>query len=47
MAIKTGKNANLKTIAVTWGFRSREILEAENPDFIADNAEEMLKHILG
>ena len=45
--IKTGKNANLKTIAVTWGFRSREILEAENPDFIADNAEEMLKHILG
>ena len=45
--IKTGKNANLKTVAVSWGFRSREILEAENPDFIADTAEEMLKHILG
>lgn len=45
--IKTGKNAGLKTIGVTWGFRSRDSLEAEKPDFIADTAEEMLKHILG
>ena len=45
--IKTGKNAKLNTIAVSWGFRSRDILKAENPDYIADSPEEMLNFILG
>lgn len=44
--IKTGKNAGMKTIAVTWGFRSREVLAAENPDFIANTASEILKYAL-
>lgn len=44
--IATGKNAKMKTIAVSWGFRSKEVLSAENPDFIADTADEVCKIIL-
>lgn len=40
-----GKNAGMKTIAVTWGNQDREILSVENPDFIADTAYEIIDYI--
>lgn len=43
--IETGKNANVKTIAVSWGFRNREFLESNSPDYLVDSVEE-LKEIL-
>lgn len=32
----TAKNANITAVAVTWGFRSKEILSSYNPKFIVD-----------
>lgn len=40
--MKTGANAGLYTVGVTWGFRDREELEKENPDIIIDRPEEIL-----
>ena len=34
--IQCGKSAMVKTCSVTYGYRTREILEKENPDFIID-----------
>ena len=34
--MKCGKNASIFTVGCSWGFRKREILEAENPDLIID-----------
>ncbi len=42
---KTGKNAGVKTICVTWGFRTREELEDAGADCLIDKAEELLKYI--
>ncbi len=39
--IKEGKAAGVKTIAVTWGWHSREALAAAKPDFIIDDPEEL------
>ena len=39
--IKEGKAAGVKTIAVTWGWHSREILVAAQPDYLIDNPEEL------
>lgn len=39
--IEAGKAAGIKTIAVTYGFRSREILK--DADFIIDSIDELLK----
>ncbi len=44
--IITGKNAGMKTIAVTWGFRTEDVLKAENPDHIATSAREVTDIIL-
>jgi len=41
--IREGKIAGVKTIAVTWGFQHRELLEAEEPDLILDSPDELLK----
>jgi len=41
----TGKNAGMKTVAVTWGNHDRDLLDSENPDFIADTAEEIIDYI--
>lgn len=38
----TGKAAGMNTILVSWGFRTREELEAAQPDRIVDSAEEIL-----
>ena len=43
--IQTGKNANIKTIGCLWGFRTREILEKENPDIIVSKPEEILNYL--
>lgn len=40
--IRAGKAAGLRTIAVTWGFFSRDALAAEEPDLIADSPAELL-----
>ena len=44
--IKEGKAAGVRTIAVTWGWHSREMLAAAKPDFLIDDPEE-LKNIPG
>lgn len=41
--VQTAKNAGLVSVAVTWGFRSKESLLKENPDFIIDKPEELMK----
>ena len=41
--VKAAKNAGLKCAGVSWGFRSRSLLEAEGADFIIDSPEELLK----
>lgn len=43
--MKTGKNANMKTIACLWGFRSREVLLAENPTLIVDKPIDIYNYI--
>ncbi|MBN1490336.1 MAG: HAD family hydrolase [Phycisphaerae bacterium] len=40
--IQTGRNAGMVTVAVTWGFRDREELEAARPDHIIDEPMELL-----
>ena len=43
----TGKNANLYTIGVLWGFRDREELEKSGADAIVATPEELYKTIVG
>lgn len=40
--IKTAKNAGMISVAVTWGYRTKEQLLAENPDYIIDSPMELL-----
>lgn len=44
--MQTGSNAGVRTVGVTWGFRSRAELEAGNPWKIADSAEELTGYII-
>lgn len=44
--IQTAKNAGIKSIGCTWGFRGRAELEAEGADFIADKPSDISDHIL-
>tara|TARA_B100000809_G_scaffold95005_1_gene93646 strand:+ start:3095 stop:3745 length:651 start_codon:yes stop_codon:yes gene_type:complete len=44
--IQTAKNAGLISIVVTWGFQPKEILLAENPDYIIDTPQELLNFVL-
>ncbi len=39
--MKEGKEAGVKTVAVTWGLHSREKLERENPDYIVSSVQEL------
>lgn len=41
--VKTAHNADIKCIACTWGFRNRNVLENENPEYIIDSVNEILK----
>ena len=44
--MQTGINAGVRTIGVTWGFRTREELAAYEPWMIADTAEEVCNAIM-
>lgn len=41
--IREAKEVNVKTVAVTWGWHSREKLLSTGPDYIIDTPEELLK----
>ncbi len=43
--VKTGKNAGVFTIGVTWGFRTREELEKAGADVIIDNPLQVLNYL--
>lgn len=43
--MQTGTNAGVRTVGVTWGFRSREELAAYSPCLLADNPEEIFNFI--
>ncbi len=43
--IQCGKNAGTKTCGAAYGYRDKELLKKENPDFIVSNITE-LKHII-
>ena len=45
--IKTGKNANISTVAVTWGYRSRECLMSAGADYMADTVEQLCEILIG
>jgi phosphoglycolate phosphatase/pyrophosphatase PpaX len=40
--IRCGKNAKAKTCGVLYGYRNREQIEKENPDFIISNVNELI-----
>ena len=44
--MQTGINAGVRTIGVTWGFRTREELEAYRPWLTADSPEEICTAVL-
>lgn len=44
--MKTGLNAGLTTVGVTWGFRGREELESCHPQYIIDRPMEAAERIL-
>jgi phosphoglycolate phosphatase len=43
--IQTGKASGMKTVAVTWGFRSIHELQKENPDIIINSPMELLQYV--
>jgi len=43
--IEASKKANIKVIAVTWGFNSSEILAKQKPDFLINHPTELLEVI--
>ena len=40
--INTGKSNNIKTIAVTWGYKDKELLVNEKPDYLIDKPSEII-----
>ncbi len=45
--IKEAREVNLRAIAVTWGYHSKELLESEGPFSLVDTPEELLEVIDG
>ena len=39
--MQTAHNAGIRSVGVSWGFRSRKELEQLSPDAIADNIKEL------
>lgn len=35
--VEAGKQANVKTIGISWGFQHRDVLAASNPDYLIDD----------
>ncbi len=44
--MQTGANSGVRTVGVTWGFRTREELSAYDPWILADNADEIVDAII-
>ena len=44
--VLTARNAGIPVILVSWGFRSREALEALEPDYLVNNFDELTTLIL-
>ena len=40
-----GRNAGVKTICVSWGFRAKKELKSAGAEYIIDKAEELLKYM--
>ncbi|TVQ27736.1 MAG: HAD family hydrolase [Spirochaetaceae bacterium] len=40
--VRAGKQAGVRTVAVTWGYQSRDLLLREAPDLIVDRPQELL-----
>jgi phosphoglycolate phosphatase len=40
--VRESKETNIKAVAVTWGFHSREVLEKEHPDYLFDTPKELI-----
>jgi phosphoglycolate phosphatase len=40
--IRAGKEAGVRTVAVSWGFQNRDLLADENPDFLIDAPDDLL-----
>jgi phosphoglycolate phosphatase-like HAD superfamily hydrolase len=43
--IEAAKKSNIKVIAVTWGFNSRNILKQQNPDFLIEHPQQLIEVI--
>lgn len=43
--IEASKKANIKVVAVTWGFNSDEVLSKQKPDFLINHPSELLEVI--
>lgn len=43
--VKTARNAGVKCVGVTWGFRDRELLKEKGADYIIDKPCELLEII--
>lgn len=41
----TGRNAGIKTVCVSWGFRTKEELKTAEAEYIIDKAEELLRFV--
>lgn len=41
----TGENAGMKTICVSWGFRTKEELKAAGAEYIINKADELLEYV--
>ncbi|MUG98392.1 HAD-IA family hydrolase [Scytonema sp. UIC 10036] len=41
--IEASKKANIKVVAVTWGFNSQEVLAQQNPDFLIHHPTQLLE----
>jgi phosphoglycolate phosphatase-like HAD superfamily hydrolase len=41
--VEAAKKANIKVVAVAWGFNSKQILAKQNPDFLIDRPSELLQ----
>ena len=47
MDVQTAHNAGLPCIGVTWGFRSKGVLEEAGADFLVDTPEQLLEIVMG
>lgn len=43
--IEAARKSNIKAIAVTWGFNSKEVLAEQNPDFLIHHPNDMIEVI--